>query len=83
MRIVIRILFSLNIIQKGKGEHDFSHILPYCLLFIAESGKYHPVVALLHNHKWLKNISKKVSSSFETVHFFTWFKSGIKIDNNP
>jgi hypothetical protein len=37
------------------------------LLFIAESGKYHPVVVLLHNHKWLKKISKKVSSSFETV----------------
>ena len=42
-------------------------LLPYCLLFIAESGKYHPVVALLHNHKWLKKISKKVSSGFETV----------------
>jgi hypothetical protein len=40
------------------------------LLFIAESGKYHPVVVLLHNHKWLKKISKKVSlnsSSFDTV----------------
>ena len=47
-------------------KHDFSHILPSCLLFIAESGKYHPVVVLLHNHKWLKKISKKVSSSFET-----------------
>jgi hypothetical protein len=37
------------------------------LLFIAEFGKYHPVVVLLHNHKWLKKIPKKVSSSFETV----------------
>jgi hypothetical protein len=48
-------------------KHDFRHILPYCFLFIAESGKYHPVVALLHNHEWLKKISKKVSSSLETV----------------
>jgi hypothetical protein len=31
------------------------------LLFIAESRKYHPVVVglLLHNDKWLKNISTK------------------------
>ena len=36
----------------------------YCQL---KSGKYHPVVALLHNHKWLKKISKKFSSGFETV----------------
>jgi hypothetical protein len=40
-------------------KHDFSHILPSCLLFIAESRKYHPVVVLLHNHKGLKNISTK------------------------
>ena len=38
-----------------------------CLLLIVESGKYHQVVVLLHNHKWLKKISKKVSSSLETV----------------
>ena len=31
------------------------------------AGKYHPVLANLHNHKWLKKISKKVSSGFETV----------------
>jgi hypothetical protein len=37
------------------------------LLFIGESGKYQPVVVLLHNHKWLKKISKKVSSNLETV----------------
>jgi hypothetical protein len=36
-------------------------------LFIAESGKYHPVVVLLHNHEWMKKNSKKVSSSLETV----------------
>jgi hypothetical protein len=39
-------------------KHDFSHILPSCLLFIDESRKYHPVVVLLHQ-KWLKNISTK------------------------
>jgi hypothetical protein len=33
--------------------------LPPCLLFIAESRKYPPVVVLLHNHKGLKNISTK------------------------
>jgi hypothetical protein len=38
-------------------KHDFSHILPSCLLFIAESRKYHPVVVLLHNNQWLKKIS--------------------------
>ena len=48
-------------------KQDFSHILPSCLLFIAESRKYHPAVVLLHNHKWLKKISRKVSSSCETV----------------
>jgi hypothetical protein len=48
-------------------KHDFSHILPSCLLFITEYRKYHPVIVLLHNHKWLKNISKKVSSTFDTV----------------
>ena len=30
-----------------------------CLLFIAESRKYHPVVVLLHNDKWLKKILTK------------------------
>jgi hypothetical protein len=29
------------------------------LLFIAKSRKYHPVVVLLHNDKWLKKISAK------------------------
>ena len=60
-------MFSLNIIHFISLTPHFSHILPSCLLFIAESGKYHPVVVLLNNHKWLKKISKKVSSSFETV----------------
>ena len=64
-------MFSLNIIHfislTPPRKHDFSHILPSCLLFIAEFSKYHPVVVLLHNHKWLKKISRKVSSSFETV----------------
>ena len=45
-------------------KQDFSHILPSCLLFIAESRKYHPVVVLLHNHKWLKKISRKVCRHF-------------------
>ena len=40
-------------------KHDFSQILPYCLLYIAESREYHPVVVLLHNHKWRKKISTK------------------------
>ena len=63
-------LFSLNIIYiifHFPRKHDFSHILQSCLLFIAESVKYHAVVVLLHNHKWLKKISKKVLSTFETV----------------
>jgi hypothetical protein len=55
-------------------KHDFSHILPSCLLFITQSCKYHPGVVLLHNHKWLKKISKKVSNSvvyfiFDIVSF--------------
>jgi hypothetical protein len=33
--------------------------LPSCLLLIAESRKYHPVVVLLHNDIWLKTISTK------------------------
>ncbi len=32
-------------------QHDISHFLLSCLLFIAESCKYLPVVELLHNHK--------------------------------
>jgi hypothetical protein len=60
-------LFLLNIIHFISLTPHFCHILPSCLLFIAESGKYHPVVELLHNHKWLKRISTKVSSSCETV----------------
>ena len=40
-------------------KHDFSHILPSCLSFIAESREYHPSVALSYNHKWIKNISTK------------------------
>ena len=68
MRIVI-VFFKYNTFYftYPPRKHDFSHILPSCLLFIAESRKYHPLVVLLHNHKWLKKISKKVSSSFETV----------------
>ena len=40
-------------------KHDFSHILPSCLLFIAESRKYHPVVVLLRND----NVSFDISSN--------------------
>jgi replication initiation and membrane attachment protein DnaB len=50
----IYILFHLPL-----RKHDFSHILPSCLLSIAESRKYHPVVLLLYNNKWLKKISTK------------------------
>ena len=69
-------MFSSNIIHfisltppppHPPQQHNFSHILPSCLLFISESGKYHPVVVLLHNHKWLNKISRKVLSNFETV----------------
>ena len=62
MRIVI-VFFKYNTFYftYPPRKHDFSHILPSCLLFIAESRKYHPIVVLLHNHKWLKKISKKVS----------------------
>ena len=65
-------LFSLNImhfISLTPHENTISALFcrRSCLLFIVESGKYHQVVVLLHNHKWLKKISKKVSSSLETV----------------
>ena len=55
-------------------KHDFSHILPSCFLFIAVSRKYHPVVVLLHNGKWLKKISTKFRRSafyfvFDIVSF--------------
>jgi hypothetical protein len=48
---------------------DFSQILPSCLLFIAESGKYHPVVVLLHNHEWLKKISKTTPKTNPSEHY--------------
>jgi hypothetical protein len=65
--VIIFIKYNTFYFTYPPRKHDFSHILPSCLLFIAESGKYHPVVVLLHNHKWLKKFSKKVSSSLETV----------------
>ena len=65
--VIIFIKYNTFYFTYPPQKHDFSHILPSCLLFIAESGKYHPVVVLLHNHEWLKKISKKVSSSLETV----------------
>ena len=62
MRIVIRIVIVFF-------KYNTIYIFRSGLLFYRQlnSGKYHPVVALLHNHKWLKKISKKVSSGFETV----------------
>ena len=65
--VIIFIKYNTFYFTNPPRKHDFSHILPSCLLFVAESGKYHPFVVLLHNHKWLKKISKKVSSSFETA----------------
>ena len=65
--VIIFIKYNTFYFSYPPRKHDFSHILPSCLLFIAESCKYHPVVVLLHNHEWLKKISKKVSSSLETV----------------
>ena len=38
-------------------KHDFSHILPSCSRFTAESQQFHPKVVLLHNNPWLRNIS--------------------------
>jgi hypothetical protein len=66
IRIVI-VFFKYNTFYftYPQRKHDFSHILWSCLLFIAESRKHHPVVVLLL--EWLKKISKKVSSTFETV----------------
>ena len=76
MRIVI-VFFKYNTFYftYPPRKHDFSHILPSCLLFIAESRKYHPLVVLLHNHKWLKKISKKVSSISFFFHFFFSFET--------
>ena len=65
--VIIFIKYNTFYFTYPPRKHDFSHILPSCLLFNTESGKYHPVVVLLHNHEWLKKISKKVSSSLETV----------------
>ena len=31
-------------------KHDFSHILPFRLRFMAESQQFHPNVVLLHNN---------------------------------
>ena len=60
IRIVI-VFFKYNTFYftHPPRKHDFSYILPSCLLFIAESRKYHPIVVLLHNDKWLKKISPK------------------------
>ena len=71
MRIVI-VFFKYNTFYftYPPRKHDFSHILPSCLLFIAESRKYHPLVVLLHNHKWLKKISKKVSPVLKQCSVF-------------
>ena len=40
-------------------KHEFSHILPSCSRFTAESQQVHPSVVLLHNNPWLRNISTK------------------------
>ena len=71
MRIVI-VFFKYNTFYftYPPRKHDFSHILPSFLLFIAESRKYHPLVVLLHNHKWLKKISKKVSPVLKQCSVF-------------
>ena len=82
MRIVIRIVivfFKYNTFYftypppppPPLQENTISAILYFAVLIAfyrqLKSGKYHPVLANLHNHKWLKKISKKVSSGFETV----------------
>ena len=63
--VIIFIKYNTFYFTYPPRKHDLSHILPSCLLFIPEYGKYHPIIVL--NHEWLKKISKKVSSSLETV----------------
>jgi hypothetical protein len=63
-------------------KHDFSHILPPCLLFIAESRKYHPVVVLLRNDKWLKKISAKFHEVVKQCSVFIFDIVSLDISSN-
>jgi hypothetical protein len=44
--------------------------LPSCLLYIAVSRRYHPVVVLLHNARWLKTISTKFNEVLKQCSIF-------------
>ena len=47
---------NTNIAGRNKTEkHDFSHIYRLVLLFIADSRKYHQILTLLNNNRWLKD----------------------------
>ena len=48
-------------------KHDFSHILPSCSRFTAESQQFHPNVVLLHNNPLVKEYFHQDSSTFEAA----------------
>jgi hypothetical protein len=53
-------MFSINIIHFiSLTKTQFQPYFAMFFLFVAETRKYHPVVVLLHIHKWLKKISTK------------------------
>ena len=83
IRIVI-VFFKYNTLYftHPPRKHDFSHILPSCLLFIAESRKYHPVVVLLHNDKWLKKISAKFHEVLKQCSVFIFDIVSLDISSN-
>jgi hypothetical protein len=68
--VIILIKYNTFYFTYPPRKHDFSHILPSCLLFIAESGKYHQVVVLLHNDRWLKTISTKFNEVLKQCSIF-------------
>jgi hypothetical protein len=52
------------------------------LLFIAKSRKYHPVVVLLHNDKWLKKISAKFHEVLKQFSVFIFDIVSLDISSN-
>jgi hypothetical protein len=83
IRIVI-VFFKYNTFYftHPPRKHDFSYILPSCLLFIAESRKYHPVVVLFHNDKWLKKISAKFHEVLKQCSLFIFDIVSLDISSN-
>jgi hypothetical protein len=80
--VIVFFKYIVNFISLTPRKHDFSHILQYCLLYIAESREYHPVFVLLHNHKWRKNISTKFHEILKQWVYFIFDIVSLDISSN-